>query len=396
MIWENILKCFTIYPPLINCKTREHPGVFHFMPASLILKNALAAVLFVAAIWLSGCESGSQSTAAAEPGLVTITDSIGRQIQLPRPVTKVVVANGYNLELINAVGAIDRVVGVDYGAFQDQGAYGKYFTRDQVIGQSTRELNYEKIIELSPQALIITGNGAWEDAERKLSPFNIKVIVLDAYYTWQFRENWALAGKIFGREEQAREMTEYFSGHLDYIQTQLKDVPGKTLYYEYKRIGNSTVPGDYFYNMVLFSGARNIFDDALNVEIDPEAVILRNPEYIVRVGTSNVSGSYAPPTPAEFARRREEIAGRPGWDEISAVKNGRILLLSHYSQGAAAKLVGTMYIAKYLYPEHLPELQPEEIFKTWLEKYQRLPYLEGHTVPAFPLDANSGDLSAAD
>ena len=45
------------------------------------------------------------------------------------------------------------------------------------------------------------------------------------------------------------------------------------------------------------------------------------------------------------------------------------------------KLVGTIYIAKFLYPEYLPELHPEEVFKTWLEKYQQLHYIKGHAYP---------------
>ncbi len=44
-----------------------------------------------------------------------------------------------------------------------------------------------------------------------------------------------------------------------------------------------------------------------------------------------------------------------------------------------------MYIAKFLYPEQLPDLHPEDVFKVWLEKYQHLPYVAGHTYPAFPL-----------
>ena len=334
------------------------------------------------------CSAGCNNPNTAKPSsakMQTITDSIGRKVQIPQPVTKAVIANGYNLELVNAIGAIDSIIGIDYLTFGDQDAYGKHFTRNQIIGQHTNELNYEKIIDLAPQALIITGNGAWEDAQKKLDPFGIKVIVLNAYYTEEYKENWALAGKIFGKEKEAQELTEYFTGKLEYIQKQLKNTPKKTLYYEYKRIGNTTIPGDYFHKMIVFAGAQNIFDDALNVEIDPETVILRNPDYIVRVGTSNINGRYIPPTTEEFSRRKIEIITRPGWDEINAVKNDRILLLSHYSQGAASKLVGTMYIAKFLYPEQLPDLNPEEVFKTWLEKYQKMPYIKGHTVPAYKL-----------
>lgn len=315
-----------------------------------------------------------------------ITDSIGRKVEVNLPLKRVVVANAYNTELINAVGAIDTVVGVDYAIYQDLEAYKGRFTKAQVIGQSQRELNYERIIELAPQALILTGNGAWKEAEEKLAPFGIKVIVLDAYYTDKFFDNCKLAGKLFGKEERAEELAEYFGSKLRYIKAQLKDVPEKTVYFEYKREGNTTVPGDYFYNMVKFAGGRNIFDDAVNVSVSSESIVFRNPQYIVKVGENNVSAHYLPPTEDEFLRRKTEIASRPGWDSIEAVKKDNILLLSHFCHGGASKLVGTMYIAKFLYPDKLPDLHPEEVFKTWLEKYQGLDYIASHTYPQFSLE----------
>jgi iron(III) dicitrate-binding protein len=145
------------------------------------------------------------------------------------------------------------------------------------------------------------------------------------------------------------------------------------------------VPGDYFYDMVEYSGAYNIFGDAKNVQVNPEAVIERNPAYIVKVSEPKVNSSYIPPTAEDHARILSELKSREGWDTIDAVKNDRILLLSHYVHGGASKLVGTMYIAKFLYPDQLPDLHPEDVFKVWLEKYQHLPYVAGHTLPAFPL-----------
>ena len=73
------------------------------------------------------------------------------------------------------------------------------------------------------------------------------------------------------------------------------------------------------------------------------------------------------------------------WSKISAVKNKKVLLLSHYVHGGASKLVGTMYIAKFLYPEYLPDLHPENVFQDWLTKYQHLDYIAGHTYPAYKL-----------
>ena len=231
-------------------------------------------VLFI----ICGC---SQQNIITEEKTDVITDGIGRNIEITVPLTRVVVANTYNTELINAIGAIDTVVGVDYAIYQDEEGYKGRFKMENIIGKSQRELNYERIIELAPQALILTGNGSWQEAEEKLSPFGIKVIVLDAYYTDRFFDNCKLLGALFGKKREAEELSSYFKEKLDYIKTNLSNTELKSVYFEYRREGNTTVPGDYFYNMVKYAGGKNIFEDAVNVSVDSESVIERNPQCIV-------------------------------------------------------------------------------------------------------------------
>lgn len=284
----------------------------------------------------SGTETESAAAAstkenadAAAEGSHIVTDSIGRQVELPSPVTTAVVANAYNVEIINAIDCLDRVIGVDYNIFQDKESWKNQFTEDQVIGKSQKELNYEKIIELNPQVLILTGNGTWEEAEQQLDPFGIKVCVVDAYYTDQFEQTCQTMGEIFGEAEKAKELSDYFMDKLDYINTQLAGVEKKTVYFEYRREGNTTIPGNFFYYMVEYSGADNVFKDSENVEVDTEAVVVKNPAYIVKVSAPDVYSSYYPPTTEEHQAIKEELASRPGWDEITAVKEDNILLLSH-------------------------------------------------------------------
>lgn len=264
---------------------------------------------------------------------IVVTDSIGRDVEIPYPVTKAVVANAYNTEIINAVGALDCVVGVDYNIYQDKESWKNRFTEDMVIGKSQKDLNYEKIIELQPEVLILTGNGTWEEAEKQLEPFGIKVIVCNAYYTNEFEKSCDILGKVFAKEEKSEELK-----------------------------------------------------NASAVQVESEAVVEANPEYIIKVSAPDVYSSYYPPTQEEHKAIKEEIMSRPGWDEIDAVKNDNILLLSHYVHGGASKLVGTMYIAKFLYPEQLSELHPETVFRDWLEEFQKLDYIEGHTYPEFSFE----------
>ena len=331
---------------------------------------------------LAGCGRGQDT--AAQQAEVTVVDAVGRSVTLPHPVTRAAVANRYNMEVIQSIGALDRVCGVDYGIYQDRDAYGG-FAEDQVIGTNQSTLNYERIIELHPEVLILPGNGAWEDAEKKLAPFGIQVVVMNPYYTDHFEELYRLAGAIFGREAEADEFIHYFKEKLDYIQTQLADVPRRTVYYEYKKPGWTTVPGDYFYKMVELAGGDNIFSDALNTHVDIEAVVARNPDAIVKVGEDGEAPRWQAPGVEELTARKQRLAARPGWANIKAVEDDRILVMSQYVQGGAAKIIGTLYIAKFLYPEHLPDLHPEDVFRYWVEHYQHKEYQPGHTLPAFPL-----------
>lgn len=90
---------------------------------------------------------------------------------------------------------------------------------------------------MAPQAVIITGEGTWRDAQEMLDRFGIKVIVINSYYTDQFADNCRLIGRIFGREEQAEELVNYFNDKLAYIQKQLQGVPRRSLYFEYRTLG---------------------------------------------------------------------------------------------------------------------------------------------------------------
>lgn len=343
-------------------------------------------VLIGISVLLVGCGEYINSYPSSYQEQVQVKDSLGRTVILPRVITRAVVVNRYNMEVVKSLGADSAVVGVDYGIYQDRVAYGDLFNSNNVIAKSQNELNYEKIIELAPQVLIITSNGAWEDAVKKLSPFGIQVVVMDAYYTKQFEQTYRLAGVVFHKEQEAENFISYFQDKLTYVRNQLRGVPKKKVYFEYRRAGVTTIPGDYFFDMIEYAHGENIFKDAKATVIDIEEVMERNPDAIIKLGEVGADPSYIPPTKELFEKRKQALITRPGWEEIEAVQKDKILLMSQYVHGAASKILGSLYIAKFLYPEYLPDLHPEEVYYIWVTKYQRLPYMPGHTYPVFTLN----------
>lgn len=367
------------------------------------MKKKLAAIVLTCVLAMStlaGCgtngqenkgESVSSETTketkedSGKKETVTLTDNVGRKVELECPVDSAASVLRYNNELIRACGAIDKIVSVDLNTAQDREYWGM-FDPDNVIGKSQRELDYEKIVELNPEVVIIPDNGAYEEAEEKLEPFGIKVFVISGYDTADFKNQVENIGKMFGVEEKAQEFYDYFNGKLEYIKKQLDGVEKRSLYFESTSPLTTVLAGDPMYDMIEYAEAENIFAvDNENIsasEVDPEEVIARNPDVIVKLVTPaealSGTGLYEPPTKDEFKAAYEDITGRAGWDGITAVKNDDIYFMTQFSHGGAGKLVGTCYIAKMLYPDLLPDLDPDEIFRAWMEDFQGFKDVDGH------------------
>ena len=321
----------------------------------------------------------------AAPATQVLTDNVGREVELPVPVDTCVVANRYNSELIRACGAVDHIIAVDTNTAQDR-VYWEMFDPENVIGKSQRELNYEKIIELNPQVVILPDNGAYEEAEEKLTPIGIKVFVISGYDTADFKNQTENIGKMFGVEEQAAKFYNFFNDKLEYISEKLEGVEKRTVYFETTSDYSTIFEGNAMYNMVEFANVTNIFStDTENLsakEIDPEAIIARNPDVIIKLVTPDKAlagtGLYTAPTKEEFQKAYNDIIGRVGFDSINAVKNDDIYFMTQFSHGGASKLVGTLFIAKMVYPDLLTELDADEIYRAWLEDFQGFDFVDGH------------------
>ena len=348
------------------------------------LAAAILALCLIPSLF-AGCQGGDGGKDGQESTHVVV-DSVGREVELPNPVSEAVLANNYTASFVRAIGAQDAVVGIDEMTFNDKDMWGD-FPEDKLIGKGQKELNYEKIIELNPQVLIMPSNGTLTEAEEKLEPFGIKVFALDTYYTDQFSDNCDRIGAVFGKEKEAEELKHFFLDKVEYINKQLEGVEKKRVYFEDGSDFVTTVPGSFFFNMVEYAHADNVFKEATGTKIESEAVINANPDYIYKISSKfgGVSTKYTPPTQEQYQQALADIKGRAGWDEINAVKNDNILLLTNYAHSGGSKLIATFYLAKFLYPEQLPELHPEDILKEWFEKYQGLEYIPGHSYPSYEL-----------
>lgn len=336
-------------------------------------------LLFIVGVRIYASGIFVELTRMDEP-TIQIVDSKGRYVEIPYPLTNVAVVNPYNAELITAVGAADAIRGVDQEIYENRDAFPIPIAEDMLIGgHGETQIDFEKIIRLHPQAVFLDAGKDVDRIEKILGIFGIPVIVLKADSAIYFSSNCRLLGKIFQKEERAAELEAYFTYWENYVEDRLQNIQQKRIYYECRRFARAVVPGEFFNEMLEPAHAENIFSDAVSIYVSPEYILLRKPEYVVRLSDINDPYSCYPPSHARFEEIAETMRKRPCWAEMDAVEKNRMFLFSYYSHGGAGKLVGAMFLAKYLYPEYLPELQPEEILRVWMEEYQGIPYQHGHT-----------------
>lgn len=265
----------------------------------------LIAILLIAFIFV-GCNRVPGTTPRA--GL-EITDMAGREVKLEGPATRIVALTAGDCEIIFALGAGDALVG--------RGAYCDY--PEQIFEipalESGGETNIEQIIALEPQVVIMGTMAQTSEHIKALERAGIAVVVTDAQDISGTYEAIKLIGAVTGKNDEAAALVDEMEAGFEEIKSKVPSNSGKTIYFEVSPLEHdlwAAGRGTFMDELANMLGLTNIFSDVEDwAPVSEEQVIERNPDIIV--STSMSYGAI------------EEIAGRKGWENITAIRNGKIL-----------------------------------------------------------------------
>ena len=269
----------------------------------------------LAACVLFGCFAGCGKTDGTKPnnGKITVTDMMGNEVSLEEPAKSVAVLTAADCEIVYALGAGERVV-----------ARGEYcdYPEEALSVQSVKsgsETNIEEIVALKPELLIAGGMDQDPEVLGKIREAGIPVLVTYAQTIEGTYEAISLIGKALGKDAEAEKLVSDMKASFDSIKKEAPGEDAKTVYFEVSPLeyGLWTAGSNTFMNELCeMLGVKNAFADVNGwAEISQEQVIERNPDYIVTITMYYGEG----PKP------EEEIASRKGWQDITAVKEGKIL-----------------------------------------------------------------------
>lgn len=349
--------------------------------------SRLAGVIFgaflVVAVAAAGCAEEEEGPPPAEEGTITIVDSAGREVTVVQPLERVVVLASQPAEVIAALGAQDKVIGItENHVLRDPITRVVYEGRPSV-GEILAP-SVERILELEPELVISIG--AWAGAreaalslDEQLKPHDIPVALIDCLPDPDaIRRDAMTLGKVFQREQRAQEYVDFFQEHLDLVAERTQALEPAERVRAFMDVMDYTVT-DWGHEMVVAAGGTDIAADidVPSATVSSEWVLERNPEVIVaRAMPPNLLG-YGVSTDEGAKGEWQEIMDRPGWELIDAVKNERVYLLAFEICSAPRAPIGILYMAKWSYPDLFEDLDPGQVHSDFLERFFGFEEYEG-------------------
>ena len=324
----------------------------------------------------------------------TIVDSAGRTVTMYKPVERVVVLTYPNAEAIKIVEADEKVVGVSEDIAKRKTFFPE-LSKLQTTGVPSSP-DIEKIIELNPD-IVCTGKLKSMGAilEENL-PDTIAVTCWDMGRLDMMTNNIKKLGYILDKNAEAGQFCDFYQGYIDEtIKKRVREIPDidkQRVYIEYFEDYMAFVKGSAGHEVCVAAGGINIaadlprFSEKPIARVDSEWVIEENPDVIIKTVRcrSGLCG-YEADDPEGMEKLREDIMSRPGWENITAVKNDQVYLIDMDLVGSTANFVGAAYMAKCLYPRLFEDLDPEIFHQEYLTRFQRLDYdLGEHGVFIYP------------
>ena len=193
-------------------------------------------------------------------------------------------------------------------------------------------------------------------------------------------------GYIFDKQGEAEEFLDWRENILNSIKEKVENIPeeDKTKVYFETGFGDESysVYGMYNYADIAMAGGKDIFDEEVNGAVNPEAVVDRKPDIIIKLASWEVGGySVDADDTAELEKVKAEIMSRDILQNVTAVKDKRVYiitvhLVSFYPVSGCRDSVKVAYMAKWFHQEHHPELfedlDPKAIHQEYLTRFQGL------------------------
>jgi iron complex transport system substrate-binding protein len=246
----------------------------------------------------------------------TYDDVLGRSITIDAQPERIVSLAPSVTEILYAIGVGPQMAGrTDYCNYPPE-----VEAVPSVGGFDASSISVESIVALEPD-LVIGGSIYQADLAKALEDADVKVIVVEPENVADILATIQTLGTITGHAGEAKAVVSDMQTRIDAVTEKVASLPNgerPRVFYEVWNEPLMTASNHTFIGeLITMAGGDNIFGDLDEAypTVSAEEIIERNPDVIL--GPSNHSDQLT----------AEMIAARPGWSDLTAVKNGAVSIV---------------------------------------------------------------------
>lgn len=346
--------------------------------------NQLIVFLFALAlisILVSGCTDSSATSqdtlTPEETSTVTITDALGREVDIPENTEYVICSGAGALRLLTYLEAEDMIVGIERGETTSTASDGKpyslanpqFATNYTIFGETRGQDDPEKILSLDPlpDVIIKTYSAVGYDPQELQEKTGIPVVVVYNGDLADKREDlddsFRIIGQTVGKEERAEEVISFFDEALDDLNSRTENVAEEdkpTCYVG--GIGRAGGPQGFqsteaTYPPFRFTNALNVAssDSDINAaDVSKEKIIEWDPDFIFLDLNTIESG--------DERSGLSVLKSDESYNQLSAVQNGGVygvLPFNKYATNFGSVVADSYFVGQTLYPDRFEDVDLE-------------------------------------
>jgi iron complex transport system substrate-binding protein len=304
-------------------------------------KFAPSILIFIfSLILLAACSSQLTTTPTSQSS--PIEDGLGRELILDEPAQRVVSLAPSNTEILFAVGAGDQVIGRD--EFSD---YPDQANTLPSVGGGFGDYNLEAIVDLEPD-LVLAAEINTPEQVKAMEDLGLTVFLLpNPISLEEMYGNLLTVAKLTGHESETEELVEVLRDRVSQVEMGIESAEDQpTTFYELDATDPSAPwtagSGTFINTLITMAGGVNIASDMEGqyLQISVEELLVRDPQVIL-LGDS------------AYGVTAESLSERPGWNNISALLNGRIYAFDDnlVSRPGPRLVDGLEELARLLHPD---------------------------------------------
>lgn len=344
----------------------------------------------------------------------TLVDVLGREVELSLPVDNLILTEGRQFYLLSALkgdsaaeyvsGWRDDMESSDPYNYRQFAQHYPSLTSLPTFGRFTTDgFDIEQAVALQPDAVIVnvTGDSAEPQQEiiNKLAQIDIPVVFVD------FRHDilagvprtFEIFGELLGEQARTQEIMDFRQSQIDRITDVIAQAEPQRPSVFIERIGGYsddcclTFGTENFGRMVEMAGGTNVasaFVDGVFGQLDPEQVLVSNPEHIV-VTTADweafvPGGRWVPVGPgADQTQAQEKLAyypTKPAYANTQATELNNYHAIWHGFYTSPFQFVALQYLAVWLHPELFSEVSPDDTFAEFHQRFLPIDFEPGYAV----------------